>query len=283
MAALVKLLTRGKLVIEEATTPRLIGLTNRPKPSLVDRLRKLYSDVCLHLSVGLADRVHLLYPTQLSGYPLLKDVKTSVFNEFFLMSMIQAHDSVANRSGNQERYVLLVGSPWYLMGVDRIVTAFKRLAPDFPDVKLKLVGWYLDQERKDLEALRGGVEQIELVRATPNPITLQTISRCLILVHPSRCEGGPRVVMEGLSAGVPVVGSDVAGIPYLIRDGENGFVVPGDDIAELERRLRQLLGDPELRRRLGANGYAFAHAELNEQVYVEQFTEMIRATVLGDA
>jgi glycosyltransferase involved in cell wall biosynthesis len=150
-------------------------------------------------------------------------------------------------------------------------------------VKLKLVGWYLDQEHNDLEALREGLGQIELVRAIPNPITLEMISRCEVLVHPSRCEGGPRVVMEALSAGVPVVGSDVAGIPYLIRNGENGFVVPGDDIAELERRLRQLLGDPELRRRLGANGYAFAHAELNEQVYVEQFTEMIRATVLGDA
>jgi glycosyltransferase involved in cell wall biosynthesis len=282
MAALVKLLTRGRLILEEATTPRLIAVTNRPRPSFLDRLRKLYSDVCLHLSAAMADRFHLLYPTQLAGYPLLKNVKSSVFHEFVPVSTICSHDSVASQSGDHDQqYVLLVGSPWYLKGVDRLVAAFKRLAPDFPEVKLKLVGWYLDQEHKDLEALRGGAGQIELVRATPNPITLQTISRCLVLVHPSRCEGLPRAVIEGLAAGVPVIGSDVAGIPYLVRQGENGFVVPGDDVAELEKRLRQVLSDPELRRRLGANGYAFAHTQLSEQVYVECFTEMIRTTVRG--
>jgi glycosyltransferase involved in cell wall biosynthesis len=275
IGALVKLLTGSRLIIEVATTPQLIFLTDRPRPSLGDRLRKTYSDVCLHLSVRMADRVHLFYPTQLSAYPLVRNVKSSVFHEFVPVSAISAHES----EPNGDRYVLLVGSPWYLKGVDRLVGAFKRLAGDFPDVKLKLLGWYLDEEREELEALRGGAKQIELLRATPNAITLQTISRCLVLVHPSRCEGGPRTVTEALAAGVPVIGSDVAGIPYMIQQGESGFVVPGDDIAELERRLRELLGDPELRRRLGAKGYEFAHTQLNEQVYVHRFTEMVQATV----
>jgi len=279
IAALVKLFTHGRLIIEEATTPRLIALTNRPRPNLSDRLKRLYSDVCLHLSVGFADRVHLLYPTQLGGYPLLNNVKGSVFHEFVPVSKISAHNAIADSGENAEQYVLMVGSPWYLKGVDRLVAAFKGVAPDFPDVKLKLVGWYMEQERRDLEALRGNSSQIELVRAMPNPPTLQIISRCLVLVHPSRCEGLPRAVIEGLAAGVPVIGSDVAGIPFLIRQGENGFVVPGDDVVELEKRLRQLLGDSDLRRRMGSNGYEFAHTQLNEQVYVEQFTEMIRATI----
>jgi phosphatidylinositol alpha-1,6-mannosyltransferase len=89
-------------------------------------------------------------------------------------------------------------------------------------------------------------------------------------------------VIEGLAAGVPVVGSDVGWIPDLIRNGENGFVVPGGDVRELEARLRELLADPELRRRLGANGHQLAHAQLTEQVYVERFTAMVAATVRGD-
>src|SRR5262249_35929685 len=157
-----------------------------------------------------------------------------------------------------------------------------RLAPDFPDVKLKVVGWYLEREQQELEALRDNSPQIEMIRAMPNPETLRIISQCLVLVHPSRCEGGPsRVVMEALAAGIPVIGSDVAGIPHAIRDGENGFVAPGNDTAALENRLRQLLTDPELRRRLGANGYRQAHTQLNETVYVERFTEMVQATVQG--
>jgi glycosyltransferase involved in cell wall biosynthesis len=175
----------------------------------------------------------------------------------------------------------MVGSPWYLKGADRLIEAFKRLAADFPDVKLKMVGWYLKTEREQLEALAGDSKQIELVRATTNPITLQIISRCLVLVHPSRCEGGPRTVIEGLAAGVPVVGSDVGLIPELIHQGENGFVVPGGNVRELEARIRELLADPELRRRMGANGYELAHTQLTEQVYVERFTAMVAATVRG--
>jgi len=280
MAAVLKLLTRTKLVIEVATTPRLLGVTNRPKPTFADRLKRLYSDFCLHISVGAADRVHLLYPAQLSGYPNLARKKASVFHEFILASNIPAAKPCER---DQESYIVQVGAPWYLKGVDRLVAAFKRLAPDFPNVKLKLVGWYDGSEKAGLEALRDGSPQIELVRALPNPNTLSIISRSLILVHPSRCEGGPsRVVTEGLVAGVPVIGSDVAGIPYAVTDGENGFVVPGDDIDALERRLRELLGDPELRQRLGAKAATLAREQFSEKVYVERFTEMIRAAVFGD-
>jgi len=240
-----------------------------------DRLMKLYSDVCLHLSLWAADRVHLLYTAQLAAYPLLRKVRASVFHEFVPVSTIEAH------AEDQERYVVMVGSFWYLKGADRLIEAFQRLAPDFPDVKLKIVGWYLKTEREQLEALAGDSKQIELVRATTPPVALQIISRCLVLVHPSRCEGLPRVVIEGLAAGVPVIGSDIGGIPDLIHQGENGFVVPGGNVPELEERLRELLADPELRRRMGANGYQFAHTQLTERVYVEKFTAMVAAAVRG--
>ena len=88
-------------------------------------------------------------------------------------------------------------------------------------------------------------------------------------------------MIEGLAAGVPVVGSDVGWIPELIRQGENGFVVPGGNVLELEARIRQLLADPELRRRMGAKGYEFAHTQLTEEVYVERFTAMVADTVRG--
>jgi len=75
---------------------------------------------------------------------------------------------------------------------------------------------------------------------------------------------------------VPVIGSDAAGIPYLVRQGENGLVVTGDNTLELEKRLRELPGEPDLRRRIGSNRYEFAYKQLKEQVYIERFTEMIR-------
>jgi glycosyltransferase involved in cell wall biosynthesis len=144
---------------------------------------------------------------------------------------------------------------------------------------LKLLGWYPD--RSQLDPLIGGSKQIEILQARAHPETLQLISRCEILVQPSRCEGMGRVVLEAMGAGIPVIGSDVGGIPHLLRDGESGFVVAGGDSDALEARMRQLLLDGELRKRLGARGYELAHLELNEQVYVERFTEMVEAAVQG--
>jgi glycosyltransferase involved in cell wall biosynthesis len=273
MGAVVKLVTGAKLIVEVATSPDLVYITDRPRPSFHDRIMKLYSDLCLHLSVGFCDRAHLLYPTALSSYPALRRVKSSIFHEFVPVSRIPAHEE------DSGRFVLMVGSPWYLKGADRLIEAFRRLAPDFPDVKLKLLGWYPD--RSQLDMLTGGSTQIEILPVRPNAEALKVISRCEILVQPSRCEGMGRTVLEAMGAGVPVIGSDVGGIPHILRDGESGFIVPGGDPRGLEARLRQLLLDGDLRKRLGARGYALAHTELNEQVYVERFTEMVEAVVQG--
>jgi len=275
LAAVIKLLTGSRMIVELATNPRTSYLAVRPRPTLRDRSMQLYSDACLRFSLWAADRVHLLNSAQLAGYPRFRNLKSSVFHEFVLVSKVPAHTE------GDERYIVTVGSPWYLKGLDRVIEAFLRLAADFPDVKLKIVGWHEQAEREQLLALARGCRQIELVRAASQSVVLPIIGGCQVLVHSSRCEGGPRTVIEALAAGVPVVGSDVGWIPDMIHDGENGFVVPGGNVPELEARLRQLLADPELRQRLGANGYRFAHAEFTEQAYVGHFVAMVAATLRG--
>ena len=234
----------------------------------------LYSDACLYLTMLLADRAHFLSPQQLSTYPMLRNVKNSVFHEFVPVSMIEKHPEES-----PELYVLLVGAPWYLKGADLLIEAFRRLAPDFPQAKLKLLGYFPDGDK--LHELIGGAPQIEVLKATSHPEALRIISGAAILVLPSRCEGMGRVLIEGMAAGVPLIGSNVGGIPFMIRDGENGFLVPGGDARALEARLRELLSNGEERRRMGDNGYKRAHGELNEKVYVEQFTRMVEAAVNG--
>ncbi len=273
-AGLLKLLTGTRLIVEIATSPNLVYLTERPHPTWKERLMHLYSDACLHLSMLMADRSHFLYPQQLSMYPMLRNVKNSVFHEFVPTSIIEKRREEAS-----QMYVLLVGAPWYLKGADLLVEAFLRLAKDFPNVKLKLLGYFPDGDK--LHELIGGSPQIEVLKAKPYQEALRVISDAAILVLPSRCEGMGRVLVEGMAAGVPLIGSDVGGIPFMIRDGENGLVFPAGDSGALETRLRELLPDGDERRRMGENGYKRAHAELSEEAYVEHFTRMVEATVKG--
>jgi glycosyltransferase involved in cell wall biosynthesis len=70
----------------------------------------------------------------------------------------------------------------------------------------------------------------------------------------SNWEGFPRSILEAMRAGLPVVASAVGGIEESVHDGESGFVVRRGDTEGLRSRIEQLLLDPGLRQRLGANG-----------------------------
>ncbi|MCB2154415.1 glycosyltransferase family 4 protein [bacterium] len=73
-----------------------------------------------------------------------------------------------------------------------------------------------------------------------------------ILVFPSRYEGMPNVVLEAMSAGLPVVGTHVAGTEELVKEELNGFLVEKDDIDALADRIGRLIDDEDLRLRMGA-------------------------------
>jgi glycosyltransferase involved in cell wall biosynthesis len=71
-------------------------------------------------------------------------------------------------------------------------------------------------------------------------------------------EGIPRVLLEAMAAGLPVVTTRVAGIPSLIRDGENGLLVDAPSPDAVAAAVERIVASPELRRRLIAGGYATA-------------------------
>jgi colanic acid/amylovoran biosynthesis glycosyltransferase len=82
----------------------------------------------------------------------------------------------------------------------------------------------------------------------------QLYARAAVVVCPSRREGFGVACLEAMAHGRPVVATRVGGLLDLVVDGETGILVPPRDPAALRSALERLLGDPELRRRLGAAG-----------------------------
>ena len=89
-----------------------------------------------------------------------------------------------------------------------------------------------------------------------------------VLALPSFREGTPRVITEAMASGVPVVATDIAGIPEQVADGESGYLIPTGDAKTLGQRLEQLLLDTELRHRMGQQG-----TERAERFSVETMVE----------
>jgi glycosyltransferase involved in cell wall biosynthesis len=77
-----------------------------------------------------------------------------------------------------------------------------------------------------------------------------------VFVLPSGNEGTPVTAIEALASGCPVVATRVGGVPDVVRDGEDGFLVEPGAVEELADRLGRLAADPKLRARFGEAGRA---------------------------
>jgi glycogen(starch) synthase len=108
--------------------------------------------------------------------------------------------------------------------------------------------------RRRVPAARGVVPRPELERL---------YGRAAVVACPSRREGFGVACLEAMAYGRPVVASAVGGLLDLVVDGETGLLVPPRDPAALRGALERLLGDRDLRRRLGAAGRERARTEFS--------------------
>lgn len=135
--------------------------------------------------------------------------------------------------------------------IDGLVAAWRKAAPQLPGVVLELAG-----DGRKVEAVEALVrdlpEQTVWHRRLEPAEVAALLDRSWALVLPSFSEGLPRVAIESLARGRPVIGSTGGGIPDAVHDEENGLLVPVGDVRALTFALVRFCTDPELRTRLAA-------------------------------
>jgi len=136
-------------------------------------------------------------------------------------------------------------------GPDRIIDAFHDAAGGNPQARLVMIGYGpLETELKQqAEALGLGDQVIWLKEGNGRGL----MPAFDIYALPSAYEGMPYVLLEALSAGLPIVATDVGGARTVVEDGENGYVVANWDRAAFAGRIAELLADETLRRRMAAS------------------------------
>ena len=75
-----------------------------------------------------------------------------------------------------------------------------------------------------------------------------------VYINSSRFDNMPLTILEAFASGLPVVTTEVGGIPYIVRDGYSGLLVEEEDYEGLARGGLRLLKDPDLARKLAENG-----------------------------
>ena len=159
-------------------------------------------------------------------------------------------------------------------GVHHLLSAFHAL--DEPGTELHLVGQARNRDYAaalQTQAMELGIgERVHFVGAVPQADLAAYFASARVMVLPSLSEGLGRVVVEAMLLGTPVIGSRVGGIPDLIRDGENGYLVEPGDEGELTTALRRIYEiDVEA---MGEKARAFAEAFFSPQKYVDGYREL---------
>jgi len=128
---------------------------------------------------------------------------------------------------------------------------------------------------EDLEAMIGGDDRIRYLDYVSKPENLYQTSD--IIVMPSRWpEPLGLINLEAGACRKPVVATRVGGIPEVVHEGVNGYLVAPGDVDDLARRVQQLLDSPEQRRAMGAAGRLLVEHEFTTKTVVEFENLMLR-------
>ena len=165
-------------------------------------------------------------------------------------------------------------------GIDELVQAFRMLEKEYPKVHLFLVGIEEPDGKSILDETReiitrdGHIHLSDGWQADVRP----WYAAADALVHPSRREGFPNVVIEAGAMGLSSIVTDINGSREIVKDGQNGKIVPAQDPEALYAAMKEFLEQPEMVREMAAAARDLASRY--EQNYVRQCLDIFYREVL---
>lgn len=185
--------------------------------------------------------------------------------------------------------VIFVGKIARNKGVDVLLDAACRVAGDYPDLHLRMLGRgdaALTEELRAGARGRGFPDLLDLPGFVDRRDLPRHLSAAHVFAAPSVYEGGPGFVyLEAMACGLPVIACSGSGASEAVRHGDNGLLVPPGDVDALERALRDLLKDGDRRAQLAEGALRHARNEADSVQCLkrlEAFYEGVAATARAD-
>ncbi|MDD6182004.1 MAG: glycosyltransferase [Desulfovibrionaceae bacterium] len=191
-----------------------------------------------------ADAIHILNEPSVESIPLEFRSKTYVIPNAIDR---QIHPSTIKK----EDVIVALGRLEKDKQYDLLIAAFILIAKEFPSWKLEIWGDGSQKSKLQRAITDSGMkDRIFLCGMTTTPE--QCYARASAVCHPSRHEGCPLVVLEGMAAGLPVIGfAQCPGVNSLVIDGKTGLLAPEMTPQSLSIALRKILSDVDLRHNMG--------------------------------
>jgi glycogen synthase len=162
----------------------------------------------------------------------------------------------------EEPYILFMGrlaaGGLFQKGLDMLFPCFVQLKRLFPNLRLVIAGNGDFQALASAKRLSRGIEGVEFVGHVQGVTKIEFLRKCLLVCMPSRFESAGIVALEAQACGKPVIGFDIPGLNFIVRNHETAILVPPFDLKQLTEGMRFMIDNPLMRRQFGDNGRKWA-------------------------
>lgn len=161
----------------------------------------------------------------------------------------------AARQRVERRHLLVARNLEPIYDNETAIRAFAIVHREYPDATLTIAGsGPLERTLRELTDSLGLDAAVLFVGRLDRDAMAEAYSRADIAVNPSRVDNMPNSVLEALACGVPVVSTDVGGVPFIVKNGQTALLVPARSPEAMAKAILRLMADPDLAETLAGNG-----------------------------
>lgn len=177
----------------------------------------------------------------------------------------------------EKKYFLFFGRLSFEKGIGLLVETFT----SFPDIKLKIVGTGPEEENIKEAVRKAGAKNIELLGYKKGRELEELVKNAYCVVVPSECyENNPMTIVEAYSAGTPVIGAAIGGIPEIIEEAKTGFTFRHSDVESFKEAITRFMAlTPEQYKEMRANALEFARKHFSKKKYMERLVKFFESLI----
>ncbi|MBW2301676.1 MAG: glycosyltransferase family 4 protein [Deltaproteobacteria bacterium] len=200
-----------------------------------------------------------------------------------LFENVKRNKRRTKRLPRERKTVLFVGRLIEVKGVEYLIRAVPKILAIHPDLELLIIGSGPEKSRLvKLAEILNVQDSVVFKKEIPQEELPDYYCVADVVVLPSihtrkgETEGLGVVLLEAMACGVPVVGSNVGGIPDIIKHGETGLLAAEKDPEDLADKILKLVDDKRLRKRVIENGLKLVRENFSWDVIAEKFLQVYR-------
>jgi teichuronic acid biosynthesis glycosyltransferase TuaC len=154
-----------------------------------------------------------------------------------------------------EKVIIFVGELKKSKGIIELITAFNKLMPKYPKLHSFIVGNGPEYSNVKTEISANKLDKkVHLLGNQEHNEVSKWLSAADIFILPTHYEGLPNAVLEAMACGLPVIATNVGGIPEVVINGTTGILIDVNDVSSIIESVDCLIMNKELAKKIGAHG-----------------------------